>query len=423
MNKLTKYSFSDLYSISSGISSTKEQAGHGSPFVSFSTVFNNYFLPEHLTDKMMASNDEQNKFSILKGDILLTRTSETIDELAMSSVALMDYPETTFSGFLKRLRPKDKTSGIAYHKFMAFYLRSDLFRKIITNNASMTLRASFNKTIFSFLNLYLPQYKDQVKIGNLLCDIEMKIQNNIKINEVLEKKIKTLYNYWFTQFEFPDTDGNPYKSNGGKMTWNEKLKRSIPEGWDIIKFEKLAKIKSGFPFSSSLYEQNGNYKVITIKNVHNSMIVIDNTEQIKKIPSNMPEYCQLKKGDILMTLTGNVGRTALVFSENCLLNQRVGVISPVLPNISTYLYFLMKDKYITRQMLNFARGSSQANLSPTEVEEIYIPVNLKIINSFNQLVESSLRYILRNSSETYQLIKLRDWLLPFLMNGQATVSE
>lgn len=129
--------------MASGISSTKEQAGHGSPFVSFSTVFNNYFLPDALPDLMDTSIKEQETYSIKKGDILITRTSETIDELAMSCVAVKDYPRATYSGFTKRLRPK--TAGIAYHKYLAFYLRSQLFRKAVTNNAFMTLRASFNE--------------------------------------------------------------------------------------------------------------------------------------------------------------------------------------------------------------------------------------------------------------------------------------
>ena len=183
MNKIKKYKFCDLYAMASGISSAKEQAGHGAPFLSFGTVFNNYFLPENLTDKMDTTIEEQNTFSIKKGDVFVTRTSETIDELAMSSVALKDYPNATYSGFVKRLRPK--TTGIVYDKFLAFYLRSKLFRKTMTNNATMTLRASFNEDIFSFLYLYLPSYEEQKKIGDLLYNIEMKMLANKKINDNL----------------------------------------------------------------------------------------------------------------------------------------------------------------------------------------------------------------------------------------------
>lgn len=183
MSKLIKYKFSDLYEISSGISSTKEQAGHGSPFVSFSTVFNNYFLPDELPDLMYTTEKEQEIFSVKKDDIFITRTSETVDALAMSCVAIKNYPKATFSGFVKRLRPK--TSGIVYSKFIAFFLRSRYFRKVIDCNTIMTLRASFNEDMFSFLNLYLPEYEEQVKIGDLLYKIETKIRLNKKINDNL----------------------------------------------------------------------------------------------------------------------------------------------------------------------------------------------------------------------------------------------
>ena len=156
---------------------------------------------------MNTTEKEQELYSIKKGDIFLTRTSETLNELAMSCVALKDYPQATFSGFAKRLRPIQE--NITYDKFMGFFLRSKYFRKIIDNNAIMTLRASFNEKIFSYLNVELPEYEEQVKIGNLLHFIEEKIKTNNKINIELEKLAKTLYDYWFVQFDFPDENKRP----------------------------------------------------------------------------------------------------------------------------------------------------------------------------------------------------------------------
>lgn len=169
--------------MSSGISSSKAQSGHGSPFVSFSTVFNNYFLPEELSDLMNTSIKEQEIYSVKKDDVFITRTSETVDALAMSCVATKDYPKATFSGFVKRLRPK--TTGIVYSKYIAFFLRSKYFRKVLDCNTIMTLRASFNEDIFSFLYVYLPDYEEQVRIGDLLYKIEMKVRTNNKINDNL----------------------------------------------------------------------------------------------------------------------------------------------------------------------------------------------------------------------------------------------
>lgn len=207
MSKLNKYKLDTLYEISSGISTKPEQYGNGTPFLSFSAIFNNYFIPDELKELMNTTEKEQELYSIKKGDVFLTRTSETLNELAMSCVALKDYPQATFSGFAKRLRPIQK--NITYDKFMGFFLRSKYFRKIIDNNAIMTLRASFNEKIFSYLNVELPEYEEQVKIGNLLHFIEEKIKTNNKINIELEKLAKTLYEYWFVQFDFPDENNRP----------------------------------------------------------------------------------------------------------------------------------------------------------------------------------------------------------------------
>ncbi len=175
MTYLKTYKLSELYQISSGISTKACQAGHGYPFCSFSTVFNNRILPDVLPDLMDTSENDRLKYSIKYGDVLLTRTSETLDELAMTSVALSDYPNATYSGFTKRLRP---ISDSAYPKFMVHFFRSDYFRKIVNNKAIMTLRASFNENIFNDISFELPQLSDQIKAGDFLYSIEKKIRNN-----------------------------------------------------------------------------------------------------------------------------------------------------------------------------------------------------------------------------------------------------
>lgn len=167
----------------SGVSTSKSAAGHGYPFVSFSTIFNNYYLPDLITDLMDTSEKQRNESSIKEGDVLVTRTSETSDELAYSCVALKDYPKTTFSGFAKRLRPLNE--GEVYPKYMAFFFRSPYFRKLINSYTTMTLRASFNEHIFSFLDVYLLSKSNQIKVGDFLYAIEEKIKLNNRINDNL----------------------------------------------------------------------------------------------------------------------------------------------------------------------------------------------------------------------------------------------
>ena len=421
MSKLTKYKFSDLYEMSSGISSSKEQAGHGSPFISFSTVFNNYFLPEELPDLMDTSLKEQEIFSVKKDDVFITRTSETVDALAMSCVAVKDYTKATFSGFVKRLRPK--TTGIVYSKYIAFFLRSKYFRKVLDCNTIMTLRASFNEDMFSFLYLYLPDYEEQVRIGDLLYKMEMKIRTNNKINDNLEQQAKLLYDYWFTQFDFPDENGEPYRSSGGKMVWNEQLKRTIPDGWTTNPLSDIFTFKSGYSFSSDLYEVSGKYKLLTIKNVQNNGINLNVDNYINVLPDNVPDYCLLKAQDILMSLTGNVGRVGIMYADNCLLNQRVALAEPVNINQRVFVYFLLKSDIIHKQYEMIANGSSQQNLSPIEAEKVIIAYNPEVATKFSTLCNEYLNTIVSNLAENQELINIRDWLLPILMNGQATISD
>ena len=381
--------------MASGISSTKEQAGHGSPFVSFSTVFNNYFLPDTLPDLMDTSLKEQEIYSIKKGDILITRTSETIDELAMSCVAAKDYPCATYSGFTKRLRPK--TAGMAYHKYLAFYLRSELFRKAVTNNAFMTLRASFNEDIFSFLNLYLPEYKEQVKIGDMLYSMEQKIQINMRICTELESMAKTLYDYWFTQFDFPDENGKPYRSSGGEMIWNDQLKREIPKGWAVTTMSALTTVLTGKE-DANFSTPNGNYKFFTCAQ--------------ETIFCDTPAF----SGHAVL-IAGNGDFNVKHYTGSFNAYQRTYVLIPKESKYYAIMYIVAQQ-----QIQAFKQGSNGSIvkfITKGDVENIPIilPDNDVCLDALNRIFDK----IEHCERENDELTKLRDWLLPMLMNGQATV--
>lgn len=397
MNKLNLYKFADIYELSSGISSKPDQAGHGSPFVSFKTVFNSYFLPTDLTDLMNSSENEQNTYSVRMGDIFLTRTSETLDELGMSSVAIKDYPKATFSGFLKRLRPIK--SGVTYHKYMAFYLRSSLFRKVMSNNAIMTLRSSFNEQIFSYLNLLLPPYEDQKKIGDALFLIYQKIELNNRINAELEAMAKTLYDYWFVQFDFPDTNGKPYKSSGGKMVYNEELKREIPEGWGVKTIDELCDVSKGSLITEK-DTKDGNIKVVAGG--------IDYSYKHS-------EYNREKNIITISASGANAGFVNFwrerVFASDCTTVRGQNDIDTFI----VYNYLQSIQKFIYRQ----ARGSAQPHVYPNDIKQIYfICIPSKIKNKISKLFAELNDKISVNQQENQQLSSLHDWLLPMLINGQ-----
>jgi len=400
MTKVKSYKFCDLYDMSSGISSKPEQAGHGFPFVSFSTVFNNQFLPESLPDLMDSSEKERKKYSVKKGDIFLTRTSETLDELGMSSVAVEDMPNATYSGFSKRLRPKQ--TDVSYHKFMAFYLRSKLFRKTMNNNAIMTLRASLNEQIFSYLVLLLPEFKQQQKIGDYLYLLNQKIELNNKINAELEAMAKLIYDYWFVQFDFPDANGQPYKSSGGKMVYNKELKREIPDGWhsDYIEnlLEKGTKTKK---LPKTKYQSEGAIPVID----QSTKFICGYTDNINtKITTNEPRIVFGDHTRILKLINFDFARgadgTQVLLSKNNNVPQHFFYHSLLKIDLSNYGYarhfkFLIQTRTI-------------------------IP-NYEVSNQFEEKAKSFYNQIRHNIFETKKLEELRDWLLPVLMNGQVTV--
>ncbi|MCL2185021.1 MAG: restriction endonuclease subunit S [Treponema sp.] len=406
MLKINEYNFSSLYDIASGISTLKSQAGHGSPFVSFSIVFNNYFLPDELNELMNSSEKEQETYSIKTGDILLTRTSETVDELAMSCVALKDYPNATFSGFTKRLRPKPGADKIVYRKYLGFYLRSYLFRKAVTNHSIMTLRSSFNEEIFSLLNIYLPDYKEQVKIGDFLYTINQKIILNNAINAELEKLAKTLYNYWFVQFDFPNAKGNPYRASGGKMEYNEVLKREIPKGWEVKRLGDICDMYQPKIIAAKTFSINGKY------------IVYGANGKIGYYDKYNHEYSEL-----LITCRGATCGNIHYTEPKCWITGNAMVVRPK-SNIS-FSKELLKLYFESHNIIqNIITGSAQPQITRSNLDplNIIVPPD-EIFNCFQKIIYPIFIKIIQNRRENEELTVFRDFLLPLLMNGQVRVAD
>ncbi len=334
--------------------------------------------------------------------MLITRTSETIDELAMSCVATKDYPRATFSGFTKRLRPKKE--GIAYPKYMAFYFRSDLFRKAVTNNAFMTLRASFNEDIFTFLDVYLPDYDEQVRIGDMLYAVECKIQKNKEINDYLEEMAKVLYDYWFVQFDFPDKNGKPYKSSGGALLYNEVLKKEIPFGWTIDTLGNLLfKVPNSTKIPATDFCDKGSIPVID----QSSDFIVGYTDDETSILSNKTGYIVF--GDhtrvvkyIRFPFARGADGTQVINSNNrCMPNELFyQVIKSI--DLSNYGY-ARHFKYLKDTII----AIPSANLADIYAEKV------------GKWYENQVSIM----KENIALSQLRNWLLPMLMNGQATIEE
>ena len=264
---------------------------------------------------------------------------------------------------------------------------------------------------------------EQKKLAKTIRTIDGKTAINRSINQNLEAMAKQLYDYWFVQFDFPNENGRPYKSFGGKMVWNEKQRKYIPEYWEVKSLSNWLEIKSGFPFKSETYKPIGRYKIITIKNVQDGELVTSGCDYVNDIPSRAKDYISLQIGDRLISLTGNCGRLCVVCEENLLLNQRVGLLCCDAIYLE-YFYNFLNSGTMRTVIDNLANGAAQANLSPVELckTDCFIPP-IDILLSYNRKVNAIRKAIVQNNQEISQLAKQREELLPLLMNGQVSVNS
>ena len=272
-------------------------------------------------------------------------------------------------------------------------------------------------------NFPLPIFSDDemMAIGQCIWSIDAKIANNTAICSNLEAMAKLLYDYWFVQFDFPDENGKPYKSSGGKMVWNDELKREIPAEWNVKALHELCSVISGYPFDSRTYNTNGKYHVLTIKNIQDGYIDPLTDSSVMAIPTDIPKDDILSVGSILMSLTGNVGRVGILCGDNYLLNQRASLIKPKTQSIKWYLYKLFRNEAVFTQIQRVATGTSQKNVSPTDIGNIIIPFSMIYASKYSELMQDTFENIKKNNIENQQLASLRDFLLPMLMNGQVKV--
>lgn len=187
------------YEIRSGLSKPAKDFGSGYPFLTFKDVFYNYFTPDKLGDLVQSNDKERENCSVKRGDVFLTRTSETMHELGMSSVALKDYENATFNGFCKRLRPTQQSELLP--EYVGYYLRSSIFRQAMLAFSTMSTRASLNNGMIGRLEISYPPKMEQAKIAAILKNLDDKITLNCQINQTLEQMAQTLFKSWFVDFD------------------------------------------------------------------------------------------------------------------------------------------------------------------------------------------------------------------------------
>ncbi len=259
--------------------------------MSFKDVFHNFFVPDELTELVQANKRERESCSIKRGDVFLTRTSETINELGMSCVALKDYEQATFNGFTKRLRPK--TGNDLVPEYVGYYLRSPCFRKeMMAFSTLMSTRASLNNEIISQLKVLVPPRGKQGFIAHILKSLDEKIEFNRQINQTLEEMAQAIFKSWFVDFdpvkakiEAKASGQDPERAamcaiSGKTEVELDRLSPNqlaqlritaalfpdehtdselglIPKGWKAGNIGDIATAKGGYAFNSKSFIENG----------------------------------------------------------------------------------------------------------------------------------------------------------------------
>lgn len=300
-------------------------------------------------------------------------------------------------------------------------------KSFLFQQSNVTRTPILNKTDLSNLTINIPNKDIQNKVANLLTSLDKKIELNNKINKELESMAKILYDYWFVQFDFPDVNGKPYKSSGGKMVYNQELKREIPERWEIGCIGDYCKSTGGFAFKSSWWTEKG-VSVIKIKDIQeNYTIDISNLSKVDLSNKKIDDKFKAEAGNVLIAMTGaTVGKYAIVpITDNSIyINQRVGYFNLGKEPTKKLPYFInsLNQSYFREMIFTLASGAAQPNISNEQINNIKLLIPKKdIVENFNNKLSSFYKLILNNQQQNQELAKLRDWLLPMLMNGQVRV--
>ena len=252
------------------------------------------------------------------------------------------------------------------------------------------------------------------KIASVLSALDDKIELNSKINAELEAMAKTLYDYWFVQFDFPNAEGKPYKSSGGEMVYDEVLKREIPKGWEVKSLFDTCDVQYGFPFSTSHFnEEKVGKPVIRIRDI------LENSISTYSSQDNIEEKYKLFAGDLLVGMDGNF-HLNFWSKTDCYLNQRVVRIRKMIGFLPNFVTLYQIEPFIKLREKSVSR-TTVGHLSDKDLKSIKMLVPTKALSENLKVFDDLLSKTVSSKKQNQELAYLRDWLLPMLMNGQVRV--
>ena len=402
----------DIAEFRNGINFNKNNFGEGMKIIGVAD-FQDLIKPRY------SELDQVNPIGIVKEkdilkdkDIVFVRSNGNRELIGRSLYIDKPPANITHSAFTIRLRFIEQRVS---SRFFAYLFRTKMVRDALTAYGSGTNISNLNQNILRTLEVPFPSYDLQCRIATILSNYDDLIENNLRRIKILEEIAQNLYREWFVNFRFPDHENARFVDSPlGK----------IPEGWKCGLINDLFELYGGYPFKSKDFAKSAKYAIVTIKNVKDGVFIDKFDSQVAELPSNMSKHCILSTGDILISLTGNVGRTCLAFGDNYLLNQRVAKIVPRIKNNLGFVYLMCRQKDFQKMLENISSGVAQQNLSPIKMGnmEVVIPTEV-MLKAFASYTENIIELILKLYLQNKALNQIRDLLLPKLISGEVDVSD
>ena len=389
MSEWKKVKLGELYEVHNGLSKGRQFFGTGFPFLTFSDVFNNWFLPEQLESLVQTTDKEREACSIKAGDVFITRTSETMDELGMSSVALKDYPNATYNGFTKRLRPK---TDRVFPRYMGYYLRTPKFRGQFMAFSSMTTRASLANNDLLNMEVELPPMDIQKNIATILSRYDSLIENYQKQIKLLEEAAQRLYKEWFIDLHFPEHE-------------NTNIIDGVPEGWEKKKVGEIAIISAG----------GDKPDVVTEEQTTECQVPIYSNGTTKEGLYGYTNKSSNTAGSITISARGSIGFACLRMHDYFSIVRLISIK----PQNNVDLMYLFQFTKVHTFMSN---GAAQQQLTVPMVKAIDVVYPAEsLLEAFENVVLPLYKKVQSLQSQLRLLTEARDRLLPKLMGGEITV--
>ena len=378
----------------------------------FVDVYRNWAITSSLHDTFMQATAKQieiDRFLLHKGQVAITKDSETRNDIGIATYIADDFDDVILGYHCALITPNNE---LVDSKYLNAFLHSNYILRYFELNATGSgMRYTLSNDTILNMPILLPAIEQQKAIGRVFSNIDKQIETLNSINRNLEQVARQLYDYWFVQFDFPNSEGKPYKSSGGNMAWNEQLKAYIPREWSVSCLEDVFDIIMD---RCSNAEQHTHYTPIEV--IPRKQMSLNETAPIENAISGL---CSYKKNDILLSNRRVYFHKVCIAPFDGITRDTVIVLRPKQSSYLGFLFQLVFSEHFISYATLHSYGSEQPVLSWQTVKRYkFATPDVSLIRQYCNLANDIINQVIDNHNQIRHLKSLRDELLPMLLNGQ-----